>query len=206
MASLGEWLSGIFAFLGPLGTFAALYLVFVVDAAVFPTLPELFFVLSFAYRVPAWDPLLWAVGLLAMVLAGEATGNTLMYLWVRRLVVDRGRMPSWLERVMRRWTEFLLVRDERIILVNRVAPVVPFVGAFMATLGWNFRRSLAYIVIGAAAKYTLLLVLVAYLGYAYNKDTATLITVVAVLVIVALSLGLSVVYRRRAGAPPRAAS
>lgn len=201
MVSLGEWLSGVFAFLGPAGTLLALYLAFVLDAAIFPTLPELIFVLSYAYRPPTWDPVAWAALLLGMALAGEATGNTAMYAWVRKLLVDRGRMPRWLENAMRRWTDFLLVRDERIILVNRVAPVVPFAGAFIATLGWSFRRSLVYVVVGAAAKYAFLLGLVAYLGYAYNRDTATTITVVAVIVVLAVSLTASVLYRRRTGAP-----
>src|SRR5207249_9507820 len=38
---------------------------------------------------------------------------------------------------------FLGVPDERAILLNRIAPVVPFVGAFIATLRWNYRRSMA---------------------------------------------------------------
>ncbi len=206
MASLGEWLSGLFAFLGPTGTLLALFLVFVVDAALFPTLPELFFVLSFTFRIASWDPASWALLLLAMAVAGEATGNTIMYLWVRKLIVDRGHMPERLARIMKGWTQFLVVRDERIILINRIAPVLPLVGAFIATLGWSYPRSMGYIVTGALAKYTVLLALVAWLGVAYNRDAATLITVVAILAVVAASLLLSVVYRRRALGPSRGAS
>lgn len=199
MASLGEWLAGVFGFLGPAGTLLALFLVFVLDAAIVPTLPEIFFVLSYAYRPPGWDADLWVALLLGMALAGEAVGNTIMYAWVRGLLVDRGRMPRSIEKAMQKWTRFLLVRDERIILLNRLAPVIPFTGAFIAVLRWSYRRSLAYILLGAAAKYGFLLALVAYLGYTYNRDTASLITVVAVFVILALSLAASVLYRRRIG-------
>ncbi len=203
MASVADWLSGLFAFLGPLGTLVALFLVFVIDAAVIPALPELAVVLSFLYRAPGTDPLPWAALLLAMAVAGEVVGNTIMFLWVRKLVVDRGHLPKFIDRAMKGWTNLLLVRDERVILVNRVAPVVPFVGAFIAVVGWSFPKSLAFIVIGAAAKYALLLLLVGYLGVAYDPNTATLITIGAVIVLVAASLGASLILRRRMAAPPR---
>lgn len=202
MASLDEWLAGLFAFLGPAGTLLALFLVFVIDAAIFPTLPELAVVLSYTFRDPSWDPVGWAALLLVMAVAGEAVGNTLMYLWIRKLLVDRGRMPKAITSAMQRWSRFLVVPDERIILVNRIAPVVPFVGAFIAILNWSYPRSLSYIVVGALAKYSFLLILVGALGVAYNRDTAALLTVIAVLVIVGVSLTASYVYRRRATAPP----
>lgn len=202
MASVANWLSGLFAFLGPAGTLLALFFVFVVDAAVIPALPELAVVLSFLYRAPGTDPLPWAGLLLAMAIGGEVVGNTVMFLWVRKLVVDRGHLPKFVDRMMRGWTQMLLVRDERIILVNRIAPVVPFVGAFIAVVGWSFPKSMAYIVLGAAAKYALLLLLVGYLGVAYDPDTATLLTVGAVIVLVVVSIIASLLFRRRMAAPP----
>ncbi len=206
MASVADWLSGLFAFLGPAGTLLALFFVFVIDAAVIPALPELAVVLSFLYRAPGEDPFTWALLLLGMAIGGEAVGNTLMYLWVRKLVVDRGHLPKFVNRLMKGWTQLLLVRDERIILLNRVAPVVPFVGAFIAVVGWNYTKSLAYIVLGAAVKYSLLIVLVGYLGVAYDPNTATLITVGAIVVLVAASLGASILLRRRMAAPPSGSS
>lgn len=202
MASVADWLTGLFAFLGPTGTLVALFLVFVIDAAIIPTLPELAVVLSYLYRDPGVDPFAWALLLLAMALAGEVVGNTLMFLWVRKLVVDRGHLPRLLGRAMRGWTDLMITPDERIILVNRVAPVVPFVGAFIAVVGWNYRKSIAYIVIGGAAKYSFLLVLVGYLGFVYDPGTATLITVAAVLILVGVSVAAATLYRRRVAAPP----
>ncbi len=203
MASVADWLSGLFAFLGPAGTLVALFLAFVIDAAIIPTLPELAVVLSYLLGRPAGvEPMPWALLLLTMAVAGEVVGNTLMFLWVRKLVVDRGHLPRIVGRAMKGWTHLMLVRDERIILVNRIAPVVPFVGAFIAVVGWSFRRSLLYIVVGAVAKYSLLLVLVGYLGVVYDPGTATLITVAAVVALVAVSVGASLLYRRRLAAPP----
>jgi len=202
MASVADWLSGLFAFLGPTGTLVALLLVFVIDAAVIPALPELALVLSYLYRGAGVDPLLWALLLLGMAMAGEVIGNTLMFLWVRKLVVDRGHLPRVIDRAMRGWTRFLLVRDERIILVNRIAPVVPFVGAFIAVVGWSYPKSVLYIIVGAAAKYSVLLLLVGYLGLIYDPNTATLVTVAAVLILVAFSIVMSLLLRRRTAVPP----
>jgi hypothetical protein len=202
MASVADWLTGLFAFLGPAGTLLALFFVFVIDAAVIPALPELAVVLSFLYRTPGTDAVPWALLLLTMAVAGEAVGNTLMFLWVRKLLVDRGHMPKFVQRLMKGWTQLLPFRDERIILVNRIAPVVPFAGAFIAVVGWNYPKSLAYIVLGAAAKYSLLLVLVGYLGIAYDPNTATLLTVGAVVILVIASLAASFVLRRRIAVPP----
>ena len=202
MASVAGWLAALFAFLGPAGTLIALFLVFVIDAAVIPALPELAVVLSFLYRAPGTDPLPWAVLLLGMAVVGEVAGNLILFLWVRRLVVDRGHLPRILERAMKGWTQLLLVRDERVILLNRVAPVVPFVGAFIAVVGWSLSRSFTFIVVGAAAKYSLLLLLVGYLGVVYDPNTATLITVGAVVVLVAASLVASLLLRRRIASPP----
>ncbi len=202
MASVADWLSGLFAFLGPAGTLVALLLLFVIDAAIIPTLPELALVLSYLYRGASVDPILWALLLLGMAMAGELIGNTLMFLWVRKLVVDRGHLPRIMDRAMRGWTQFLLVRDERIILVNRIAPVVPFVGAFIAVIGWSYPKSMVYIAVGSAVKYSALLVLVGSLGLIYDPNTATLLTVAAVLALIALSVGASVVLRRRAATPP----
>jgi len=100
---------------------------------------------------------------------------------------------------MKRWTTFLVVRDERLILLNRVAPVIPFVGAFIATLGWDYRRSMAYVAVGGMAKYAILLFVVFAIGVAYNPSTARWITLGIVVVVVAVSVLASSLYRRRHG-------
>ena len=205
MASLDQWLQGLFAFLGPSGVFLGLFLLFVIDAAVFPALPEIAIVVAYLYGVAGYDPFMEAVLLLGVALVGELAGNTLLYAWVRRLLVDRGRLPRWIERAMAGWTRFLVFPDERIILLNRVAPVVPFVGAFIAVLRWSFPKSIAYILIGAAAKYTLLLILVGSLRVAYSRQTATLLTVSAVLILVLASLVSAYLLRRRQARVPKGA-
>jgi hypothetical protein len=179
-----------------------MYLIFVVDAAVIPTLPEVFLVGFFSlHGLLGVPPLLWAAALLLTALAGEATGNSLLYWFVHRVLVRTGRMPARVEDLMRRWTKFLILHDERIILVNRVIPVVPFVGAFIAALKWDYPKSLAFILIGAGAKYSLLLLLVGAIGVAYDPSLAGWITLGLVLGLVGASAAGSYLYRRRARIP-----
>jgi len=106
-------------------------------------------------------------------------------------------MPRWLERAMKKWTGFLLVQDERVILMNRVVPVIPMVGAFIAALGWDYRWSMAYVAIGGLAKYAILLYVVFAIGLAYDVATARWITLALVGVVVGLSFVVSWLRRRR---------
>ncbi len=184
------------------GALLAIYFIFVVDAAVIPTLPEAFVVGFYVlHRDLGVAPVEWAAALLGMALAGEATGNTILYAAVKYSLVRRGKMPKRVERLMRRWTGFLLLHDERIILLNRAIPVLPFAGAFIAALKWSYWKSLAFILIGAGAKYSLLLVLVGAIGMEYDPTTAGYITIGLVVALVAASFVGSYVYRHRAGIP-----
>jgi membrane protein YqaA with SNARE-associated domain len=187
--ALGDWIRDAFAFLGPGGILAAMFLIFLVDAAIFPALPEVFIVLFYTQLVDTW---FWSTAaaagsLLVLALTGDLCGNAGMY-GIMKWFQARGKVPRTLEKAMKKWTSFLAVRDERIILVNRIAPAVPFTGAFIAVCGWNLRRSLAYVLLGGVVKYMLLLVLVIGLGLAFDPEAARLVTLVAVVVLVVASL------------------
>src|SRR2546427_8473591 len=167
MPSLDDVLAALFASLGPIGSLAALLVIFAVDAAVFPALPEAWILITYTFRPETMDAVGWAAVLLLAAVAGDLLGTSILYALVRRILVRGRRMPRWLESGMRRWTEFLGVPDERAILLNRIAPVVPFVGAFIATLRWNYRRSMAFGGLGGLAKealppHPLFLIRVAY--------------------------------------------
>jgi len=197
MASLDELLTALFGTLGPAGSLVILLVIFAVDAALFPALPEVWIVVTYTYRPELLGPIAWAGLLLGMAIAGDILGTTLLYLAVHRWVVQRGRMPHWLERSMKKWTSFLLVRDERVILMNRAVPVIPMVGAFIATLRWDYRRSMAYVALGGLAKYAILLYVVFAIGVAYDVETARWITLALVAIVVGLSFVASWVRRRR---------
>src|SRR3989440_8228735 len=176
MPSLDDVLAALFASLGPIGSLAALLLIFAVDAALFPALPEAWILITYTFRPETMDAVGWAAVLLLVAVAGDLLGATILYALVRRILVRGRRMPRWLESGMRRWAQVLRVPDERAILLNRVAPVVPFVGAFIATLRWNYRRSMGFVAVGGLAKYAVLLYLVFVIGVAYHPRTARAIT------------------------------
>lgn len=195
---IGDMIYELFRGLGPVIALLAVFLIFVIDAALFPALPEVFAVLFFlANPLPDGNMVTWGLAILSMAILGELAGNTLLYLFVNNILVKKRRMPRLLDRWMKRWVNFLVVRDERVILVNRIAPVVPMVGAFIAVCEWSYRKSILYVFLGSVAKYSFLLLLVGYFGITYERGTAQLIAVVAVLVIIGISGICSLIYRRK---------
>lgn len=197
MASPDEFLASLFSSLGPVGAVLALYLIFVLDATLFPALPPLFIVIFYTAYAHVIGPLPWGITLVSVAVAGEVTGNLLLYVAVRRFLVDPRRMPKRIERLMAGWVQFLVVSDERVILLNRIAPVVPLVGAFIAVMRWNLRRSLAYVALGAAAYYAVVVALVGLLGVVLSRTEATIAAIVLVLLIVGISFAAAQLRRRR---------
>lgn len=173
------------------GTFYALiglFFILVIDSMIFPTLPEIFAVAAFLL-----DPTLeWGIIILVTACLAEVTGNTLLY-----ALVKKKKLPNFIQKVMKKWVEFLFLRDERILLLNRAAPVVPFTGAFIATCEWSYKLSMVYLVIGGAAKYGLLLALVGVLNVTFDPDTAQLFTLFALAFIISFSFAMSYFYRKK---------
>ncbi len=173
---------------GPVGLVSFLFIVFFLDAMLIPTLPE-FFVMAFYSANPTLE---WGLLILTIVCGAEVASNTTLF-----LVVRRWGLPARLEKRMKQWVNFLAVRDERAILVNRVAPVVPFMGAFIATMDWNPRKSILYVFVGALVKYSLLIVLVDVLFEVFESNTARNFTLVAIVAVVAISFVQGHYHKRR---------
>ena len=206
MPSLGDVLSAALAQLGWPGLLIAIFLIFMVDSMVIPTLPELFTIAFYLqYGSLGLEPLTWAAAILLMAVLGEIAGNGSIYLAVSRLLVQKKRMPRLIDRAVKAWSQFLIVRGERVILVNRFAPAVPFLGVFIAVCSWRVKLSFLYIVVGSVVKYSLLLALVGWLSIEYDPQLAQWLTLAAVIVIVALSVAAAMIRRRRIlGKPPPA--
>jgi hypothetical protein len=84
------------------------------------------------------------------------------------------------------------------ILLNRVAPILPFTGAFVALSGWSYRRSLFYLVLGGTLKYGLILAASNYFLIYMEKGMAADVTLVMVVVIIVLSFMTSSYRKRKA--------
>src|SRR2546426_4761104 len=126
MASLDELLTSLFGSLGPVGSLVILVIIFALDAALFPALPEVWIVVTYTYRpTEMLGPVAWAGLLLAMAVAGGGLGTSLLYLAVpRRGGLPRG-MPRLPQRAMEKRAGFLLLQDGRGILLNRPGSLIP---------------------------------------------------------------------------------
>ena len=197
MSSIGDILSAALVGLGWPGLSIAVFLIFMVDAAIFPTIPELFTIAFYIqYDALGIAPLTWALSLLFFALMGELCGNGLIYSIVNRLLVRKKRMPRIVDKAIKGWANFLIVKGEKVILVNRFAPAIPLMGVFIAVCGWNVRKSFTYIAIGSLVKYSLILALVGCLNVAYDPQLAQWLTLGAVAVIVVLSVIAALIRRR----------
>lgn len=193
MFSIGEAFYTLFSPLGLAGWLLCTFLLFYIDAIVFPTLPELFVVLFFIAgygTMPDWA--LWSLFVM-MIAVAEVLGLTTLYLVVKRL-----KVPPRISAVIDRYRRFLLLQDERMILLNRVAPILPFTGAFVALSGWSYRRSLFYLVLGGTLKYGLILAVSNYFLIYLEKGVAADVTLVMVVAIIVLSFIASTYRKRRA--------
>jgi hypothetical protein len=136
---------------------AALATVFLLDGLGLPLMPEVAALVAFTQ-----DPSLpWGLGLLALIVAMEVAAATSLY-----ALVDALGAPRPVRRLMAGYTTAMLVRDERLLLLNRVIPVLPMAGAFIRVNGWRPLRSFVFIGVGSLAKYGLVFLL-SGLAYAY---------------------------------------
>ncbi len=194
MTDIGAMVYDVFQPLGLWGGLLCIFILFYVDAILFPTVPELFTVIIFTTVPLAPGPslMMYGAGVLATIVVAEISGVMTLY-----LVVKRARLPDRICTAVQRYQAFLFCRDERMILVNRIAPVVPFLGAFIAITHWDLRRSLIYVVLGGVIKYGIILALSSLFVVYFSQGVARIATVVMVLVIIALSVVVSYFRKRR---------
>lgn len=187
---IGGWMRDIF---GPdeMGILLLILLIFLLDAVFFPTLPELFFVMGFM----AHPTLMFGGELLLAALVGEIIGITSLYYAVEKIGV-----PAKIKKVADRYINFLVVSDERILLVNRIAPCVPFVGAFISIIeSWRMSRAMAYVVSGCIIKYGAIMLMSSFFYEYFSSEAAGLYTVLFVIAVIIISIVFAFVRKKRAG-------
>lgn len=204
-ASFGAWLQGTLGAFGVGGQLAILFIIFFVDAVLFPMLPEAF-VVVFYQTLPTFDTrfsdradlVLTAATLLIVILAAEVLANAFLYSLVKW---KRDRLPKRLTGAMNKWREFLFVSDERVVLLNRIVPIMPFTGAFIAVSPWDPRKAMAYLALGGAVKYGAVIAVLAVAGLVFDRSATLWVSLALVVGIVALSAVTQVYFRRRLHAP-----
>lgn len=167
----------------------ALFLIFLIDSMIFPALPDFFLLVIYAVNPhEAW----WGILLWVVAISASFSGNSLLYALVKRFTP-----PAPIRRVMRTYADLLILTDERMLLVNRVAPVLPYTGAFIAVNRWDYWRSMEYIVVGAAVKFGVLLLLSRTFYSLFETGMAQNATFVLIVITIVVSLIGSAYEKRR---------
>ena len=163
------------------------FLIFYFDAMVLTIFPEVLILFFFASRPENVSISIWVILLLIIALIGDVGGNYTVFLLFKKVK----RYHNWVHDKMRKYVGFLILKDEKLILLNRVAPALPMCGAFMAACNWNVKISLFYIFLGGLVKYSLILLLRGFLGWIYPEDVAFWITflLVGVFLVISYFLG-----------------
>lgn len=191
MSGVGDFIYSIFGDYGDIGVALGVFFIFLIDALIFPALPEVFFILGYDY-CPTID---YGLLLILLAVAAELIGIFSLY-----YIVKHVRIPAKVERIVDKYTDFLFVSDEKIFLVNRVAPMIPFAGAFIAIVDkWDPKKCAFYIVIGCVLKYGAILMATSFFYEFFGGDTALKVTILFVIVVIALSFVASYFKKKKAG-------
>jgi membrane protein DedA with SNARE-associated domain len=133
--------------------------------------------------------------MLLTIMLAEVVGVMSLY-----LIIKRAKLGSYREKVSRaveRYRRFLLVQDERMILLNRIAPILPFLGGFIALSSWNLRRSIIYVMIGGALKYGIILIMSGFFLAYFSQSTAQTVTMAMIIGILVASFIASTIRKRK---------
>lgn len=188
---IGEWVYNLFG--GSLeGLALAIFFIFLLDALLIPALPELFFIIAYIGGKSYGAGLEYGVALILMAALAELVGIFTLYFVVKRI-----RIPKKIEKLVNKYTKFLILGDERLLLLNRIAPVIPFAGAFIAISGWDPKKSAVYIVLGCAIKFGVILLLAKALYDFFDSSQAEMFSIIMIFAVIGISTASSVLYKRR---------
>jgi len=186
---LGQDIINMFASLGDLGMLLAIVVIILIDGTAFPTLPEVWTVWIFGVHPGS---IAWAATLIIVASFASLLGNFTLYGFVKLV-----GLPHWLKKKMNQYTNFLLVHDERLLILNRIAPIIPYTGAFIAACNWNVRKSAVYILISALMKFTII-VLISWASFeSLKEDIAPWVSLGFVAIFLVASIIVSFIYKKR---------
>ncbi len=191
MFDIGQWLYDLFGPYGGWGVLLALFLIFYIDAVLFPTLPELFFTIGIMYK-STWQ---WSILVLIVVSIAEALGLLTLY-----FIVEYIRVPERIKHAADKYSKFLIVHDEKMLLVNRVAPMLPFAGAFVSLIpSWTIKRALFYNFIGCYLKYGIIILFAGFFQAYFSGPVAQWVTIAFVIIMIVVCLIIAFIKRKKEG-------
>lgn len=196
--NIGQAIYDMFGADGELGLVFCIFLIFLLDALLVPTLPELFFVLAFIGGANYGHPWLFGAELLLAAILAEQIGVFSLYFVVKHYE-DSGRMPKKIQSALDKYANFLVVSDEKLLLLNRVAPMLPFAGAFIANQHWSVPKSSFYLVLGCVLKFGFILLLSNFFYDFFQSDESQILTIVMILVVIGISMVSSFFMKKKTG-------
>ena len=189
---VGDFLFDLFAGLGDQGILICIFLLFLLDALLVPTLPELFFILAIGANTS------WEFSLLVLVVgfAGEMVGVFFLY-----NVVKRTGLPKRVDKALKKYINFLIVSDEKVMLINRIAPMVPFTGAVMAAMRkrWDIRKCLLWLVVGYVFKYGLIMLFGQTATTFFDGGTSRTVMLIAIIAMIVISAVVAFLRKKKMG-------
>jgi hypothetical protein len=191
MADITSIIISIFNPTNVVGGLMCIFLLFYIDAVILPTLPELFTIGIFASQTQI-GTLPFGLLILGTIAISEILGFCTLYYLVKKV-----RVPKIIQRGVDKFDAFLICPDERMILVNRIAPILPFLGAFASMCHWSLRRSLKYVYIGGMVKYGLILLASGLFIEYWARGPATAVVFIMITVVIIVSFIASYFRRKR---------
>ena len=189
--SFGDWLFSLFDGLGPEWVLLCICLLFLLDAILVPTLPEVFFIMGFDRQPTA----MFGCELLLAAIIGELIGIFSLYYIVKHI-----RVPKRVSKIADKYVNFLIVSDERALLMNRIAPMIPFAGAFIALIdSWDPKKCVFYIVTGCVLKYGAILLASGFFYTFFTGKMAQQVMLVFIIAVIVVSFIASYVKKKRSG-------
>lgn len=189
--SIGDWLFSLFDGFGPEWVLLCICLLFLLDAILVPTLPEIFFIMGFD-RMPTAT---FGCELLMAAIIGELIGIFSLYYVVKHI-----RVPKKISKIADKYVNFLIVSDEKALLMNRIAPMIPFAGAFIALIdSWDPRKCAFYIVAGCILKYGAILLASGFFYSFFTGKMAQTVMLVFIIAVMVISFVASYYRKRKAG-------
>ena len=189
--SFGDWLFSLFDGLGPEWVLLCICLLFLLDAILIPTLPEVFFIMGFD-RQPT---VLFGGELLLAAIIGELIGIFSLYYVVKHI-----RVPKRISKIADKYVNFLIVSDEKALLMNRIAPMIPFAGAFIARIeSGDPKKCVFYIVTGCILKYGAILLASGFFYTFFTGRMAQQVMLVFIIAVIVVSFIASYVKKKRSG-------
>lgn len=189
MLDVGQSIIDLFSGLGDIGMLLAITVIIWIDGTAFPTLPEAWMVFIFGVHP---DSFVWGATLVLVASFASLLGTFTLY-----SLVKVAKLPGWIQRAMRRYTNWLILKDERLLLLNRFAPLIPYTGAFMAVCNWNLRKCAVYLISSAVVKFSVYIVIFWLSFESLKEEVAPWVSLAVVAVVVTASIISSILYKRK---------